>query len=223
MPSLRRCWQSSGTRLGVYEFAPGACESCIVFNVLESAERLSALNYRTLLARCDSFHYFKGFIRMHLRAMEYQGRVLLPEASADKGEAVTQMCNVIDVGDLSLYETVSNSGVLAALRAIAAIDQDYYPENLGVTLVCNAPWSFTTAWGIVKMFLDTKTQQKFVVLGKGKAGVAELEKILGAGKVPAFLGGTCKCDGGCVSMDPVVGPTERVMTNAQMMYAKFHF
>ena len=48
-----------------------------------------------------------GFLRMHLRAMEYQARVLLPAASADAGEAVTQMCNVIDVSNLSLYDTVS--------------------------------------------------------------------------------------------------------------------
>lgn len=167
--------------------------------------------------------YAQGFIRMHLRAMEYQSRVLLPKASMDKGEAVTQMCNVIDVGELSLYDTVSHSGVLAALRRIAAVDQDYYPENLGVTLVCNAPWAFTAAWGIVKFFLDPKTQEKFAVLGKGEAGLAALETTLGAGKVPAFLGGTCRCEGGCVSMDPVVGPTERVLTNDQVEYGKFHF
>ena len=94
-----------------------------------------------------------GFVKMHLRAMEYQARVLLPKSSEDLGVPITQTCNVIDVGELSLYDTVSHSGVLSALRRVAAIDQDYYPENLGVTLVCNAPWSFRAAWAVVRHFL----------------------------------------------------------------------
>ena len=98
------------------------------------------------------------------------------------------------------------------LRKIAQIDQDYYPENLGVTLVVDAPWSFTTAWSVVKMFLDTKTAAKFKVLGGGRAGVEKLTKIMGEGRVPAFLGGTCRCDGGCVCCDPIVGETVGVLT-----------
>ena len=161
-----------------------------------------------------------GFLRMHLRAMEYQARVLLPAASADAGEAVTQMCNVIDVSNLSLYDTVSRSEVLAAVRKIADVDQKHYPENLGVTLVCNAPWSFQAAWAVVRPFLDAKTAAKFVVVGAGASGVAELEKTLGKGRVPAFLGGTCRCEGGCVCMDPEVGETPEVLTKAQVEYAE---
>ena len=162
-----------------------------------------------------------GFVKMHLRAMEYQSRVLLPSASADAGRLVSKMCNVIDVGELSLYDTVSHSEVLAVLREIAQIDQDYYPENLGVTLVVAAPWSFTAAWSVVKVFLDAKTAAKFKVLGPGKAGVEKLTKVLGEGKVPAFLGGTCVCAGGCVCCDPRTGETADVLTTGQVEYARF--
>ena len=163
-----------------------------------------------------------GFVRMHLRAMEYQSRVLLPSASREANKLVSKMCNVIDVGELSLYDTVSHSEVLAVLRKIAQIDQDYYPENLGVTLVVDAPWSFTTAWSVVKVFLDTKTAAKFKVLGGGRAGVEKLTKIMGEGRVPAFLGGTCRCDGGCVCCDPIVGETVGVLTKEQLEYGCFH-
>ena len=112
----------------------------------------------------------RRLVKMHLRAMEYQSRVLLPAASADAGTLVSKMCNVIDVGELSLYDTVSHSEVLAVLRKIAQIDQDYYPENLGVTLRAHALWSFTTAWSIVKVFLDAKTAAKFKVLGPAPPG-----------------------------------------------------
>ena len=134
----------------------------------------------------------------------------------DAGFAVTQMCNVIDVGDLSLASTVSDSSVLSALRTIADVDQAHYPENLGVTLVCNAPWSFRAAWSVVRVFLSAETQEKFVVLGAGETGKETLGKILGVDRVPAFLGGTCRCDGGCVCLDPVVGETKDVLTPAQV-------
>ena len=162
-----------------------------------------------------------GFVKMHLRAMEYQSRVLLPAASADAGRLVSKMCNVIDVGELSLYDTVSHSEVLTVLRKIAQIDQDYYPENLGATLVVHAPWSFTAAWAVVKPFLDAKTAAKFKVLGTGDAGVEKLTKVLGEGKVPAFLGGTCVCAGGCVCCDPRTGETAGVLTAEQVEYARF--
>ena len=183
-------------------------------------ERTGSAQFAALVAKLGQ----EGFLRMHLRGMEYQYRVLLPNASVAKNAPVTQMCNVIDVGELSLYDTVSHSGVLAALKKIAAVDADHYPENLGTTLVCNAPWSFTAAWSVVRLFLDAKTQSKFKVLGKGDAQLRALGETLGGiDKVPAFLGGKCACPGGCVSVDPAREPTKRVLTDAQVRYARFCF
>ena len=181
-------------------------------------ERTGSARFAALVQKLGQ----EGFLRMHLRGMEYQYRVLLPSASVRKNAPVTQMCNVIDVGELSLYDTVSHGEVLAALKNIAAVDADHYPENLGTTLVCNAPWSFTTAWSVVRLFLDAKTQAKFKVLGKGDAQLSALREALGGiEKVPAFLGGECACPGGCVCLDPAREPTERVLTDAQVRYARF--
>ena len=183
-------------------------------------ERTGSAQFAELVAKLGQ----EGFLRMHLRGMEYQYRVLLPDASVAKNAPITQMCNVIDVGELSLYDTVSHGEVLAALKKIAAVDADHYPENLGTTLVCNAPWSFTTAWSVVRLFLDAKTQSKFKVLGKGDAQLRALGETLGGiDKVPAFLGGKCACPGGCVSVDPAREPTKRVLTDAQVRYARFCF
>ena len=41
------------------------------------------------------------------------------------------------------------------------------------------------------------------------------------GRVPAFLGGTCACAGGCVCCDPRVGETPDVLTTEQVAYARF--
>ena len=149
-------------------------------------ERTGSAKFSALIEKLG----LDGFLAMHLRGMEYQYRLLLPSASKAKQEPVTQMCNVIDVGELSVLDTVSHSEVLGALKKIASIDADHYPENLGVTLVCNAPWAFTTAWTMVRLFLDKKTQRKFKVLGKGVAQVQSLADVLGGiEKVPTFLGG----------------------------------
>ena len=139
--------------------------------------------------------------------MEYQARVLLPAASADAGEAVTQMCNVIDVGNLSLYDTVSRSEVLAAVRKIADVDQKHYPENLGVTLVCNAPWSFQAAWAVVRP--PTPKQPPNRRRWRRRVGGRRAGKDPGEGTRARLPGGDVSMRGGCVCMDPEVGRRPR--------------
>ena len=60
-------------------------------------------------------------MQCHIRMMEYQMRVLGPEASRRKGEAVTQMCNVIDVAELSVGMLTRE--VVGVLKTVAKIDE----------------------------------------------------------------------------------------------------
>ena len=99
----------------------------------------------------------------------------------------------------------------------------YDLENLGVTLVCNTHWVFRSAWAIVKLFLDEKTQAKFVVVpGDGAAAAARLaEELGGAEKVPAFLGGGCACGTAarqCICMDPLRAADAPLMTPSAETY-----
>ena len=95
-------------------------------------ERTGSARFAALVQKLGQ----EGFLRMHLRGMEYQYRVLLPSASVRKNAPVTQMCNVIDVGELSLYDTVSHGEVLAALNV--QLEHRRRAFQLAVVNVCHA-------------------------------------------------------------------------------------
>ena len=72
--------------------------------------------------------------------------------------------------------------------------QDNFPETLGATLIINAPTIFSVAWGIVKAFLDPRTQAKVTVLGTNYR--EKLFALLGgASHVPTMYGGTLEVPG----------------------------
>ncbi len=84
-------------------------------------------------------------------------------------------------------------------KLIAAVDQDNYPETMGATYVVNAPWVFTAVWRMVRVFLDEGVTAKVHILGEGAPTRDALLAAVDAEALPAFLGGTCKCPGGCVT------------------------
>jgi hypothetical protein len=66
--------------------------------------------------------------------------------------------------------------------------QDNFPETLGATLIINAPTIFSVAWGIVKGFIDPRTQAKVTVLGS--AYQERLTELMGGeDNVPVEYGG----------------------------------
>ena len=105
-------------------------------------------------------------------------------------------------------------------RAAFQVSQDYYPE-MCVTASCppcathshphsgthirssakffiiNAPWTFTTIWSFVKLWLAPRTIEKIDILGADYQGV--LLKHIDAENLPTFYGGKCQCKdvGGC--------------------------
>ena len=82
---------------------------------------------------------------------------------------ITHTCTITDLTNFSIGRM--NYGLV---QNLAKITQDNYPEQLGIVLIVNAPWSFTTCWSICKSWLDEKTRSKFKVVG-GKA-IDELRK-----------------------------------------------
>ena len=89
-----------------------------------------------------------------------------------------------------------NSQVYALLKRMAALTSDNYPENMAQLLVVNAPFLFAGVWAVVKTFLDERTTKKIKIIG-GSFQKSLLE-VIDADQLPDFLGGTCKCAGGCL-------------------------
>ena len=120
----------------------------------------------------------------------------LPACSRKSGQLLETCCTIMDlkgVGISSAYQ------VIGYVRQASAISQNYYPERLGKLYVINAPWGFSTVWGIVKGFLDPVTVNKVHFLGSGFK--TELLEHVPKENLPVEFGGICECDGGCQLSD----------------------
>lgn len=71
---------------------------------------------------------------------------------------------------------------------------DNYPERLKRLAIFPFPWYGRAIWGVLKVFVDKRTQDKVMLLSKGgeKSLPSELQECLDSSQVPEFMGGTCK-------------------------------
>ena len=51
-----------------------------------------------------------------------------------------------------------------AAKMMADIDANHYPERMGVTLIVNAPRSFSAVWAVVRPWLDEQTASKIQIV-----------------------------------------------------------
>ena len=120
----------------------------------------------------------------------------LPACSRKAGKLLETCCTVLDLKGVGLMKAPS---VYGYLRQASAISQNYYPERLGRLYLINAPWGFSSVFGVVKGFLDPVTVQKIHVLGSGYQ--SELLAQVPKENLPKEFGGTCQCEGGCMLSD----------------------
>jgi hypothetical protein len=100
------------------------------------------------------------------------------------------------------------------IQKITKVDQDFYPEYLGKMFIVNAPTAFKAMWAVVRPWLDKRTQKKIEVHG-GNFSPKLLELVEGE-NLPAFLGGSCCCPGGCENAD--AGPWNERIYQQQQVY-----
>lgn len=123
----------------------------------------------------------------------------LPAASRTVGHPVETFCTIMDLNGVSL---TSFYRVKDYVSKATQIGQDRYPETMGRFYIINAPWGFSTVWGIVKPWLDPVTVAKIDVIASGQVKAKLLEQIPKE-NLPVEYGGTCSCDGlgGCSLSD----------------------
>ncbi len=68
--------------------------------------------------------------------------------------------------------------------------------------IINSPLLFTAIWSVIKQMLDEATVKKIEILGSNYK--KKLLEMIPAENIPDFLGGDCKCPGGCEHSD--IGP-----------------
>jgi hypothetical protein len=123
----------------------------------------------------------------------------LPACSRKAGTLLETCCTVMDLKGVGITKAPQ---VYSYVKQASGMSQNYYPERLGRLYIINAPWGFSTVWGVVKGWLDPITVQKIHVLGSGYQ--KELLTQVPAENLPKEFGGTCECKGGCPLSD--MGP-----------------
>jgi hypothetical protein len=154
------------------------------------------------------------FLAAHIHSSEV-GRALVRFNNANRrdGPAVHQVTVILDCAGLGMSTLYQHA--MRCLKAAAENDQNFYPESLHKLYVVNCPKIISSAWGIVKPWLDERTQKK-IFFYKDHETKAKLLEDIDAENLPVELGGTCKCAGGCVPsfLDEVVeveGMTEKIV------------
>jgi hypothetical protein len=131
-------------------------------------------------------------------AVEYEkvGDPRLPACSRKAGNLLETCCTIMDLKGVGISKV---SSVYSYVKQASAMSQNYYPERLGKLYLINAPWGFSTVFGVVKGWLDPITVEKIHVLGGGYQ--KELLAQVPAENLPTIFGGTCDCPGGCALSD----------------------
>lgn len=131
-------------------------------------------------------------------AVEYEKMAdpRLPACSRKAGTLLETCCTIMDLKGVGIGKVPS---VYAYVKQASGMSQNYYPERLGKLYLINAPWGFSTVFGVVKGWLDPITVEKIHVLGSGyqKELLAQVPKE----NLPKVFGGTCECKGGCALSD----------------------
>ena len=78
------------------------------------------------------------------------------------------------------------------LKQMIDLDQRHYPESMYKTFIINAPWLLSTAFEIVKPWLDPLTLTKIHILGEGY--METLREHIELDQLPRYLGGILVCN-----------------------------
>eukprot|EP00250_Pteridium_aquilinum_P009496 c18704_g1_i1 orf=502-1479(-) len=133
----------------------------------------------------------------HIKEWEVLIDWKFPSCSRVAGRPITQSLTILDLKGVTMKHL--SKQVRQFIQKIARIDQDYYPEHLGRMLIINAPTSFKAMWQLIKPWLDKSTQKKIEVHGSNYS--VKLLELVDSENLPEFLGGTCRCRGGCENSD----------------------
>jgi hypothetical protein len=119
------------------------------------------------------------------------------------------LTKIISVNDLSHVSLLSGTDARfqAVLREASAMSEAHYPQMLDRAVLINLPYVFNAMWSVVKNILSAKARSK-VTICPGNTLRGDISKCPFASKfinprtLPSFLGGECRCKGGCISGTP---------------------
>ena len=127
---------------------------------------------------------------------------LLCDAMTRKTRKLTKLVTVNDLSHVSLLAG-TDKRFTAVLGEASKLSETLYPQLLDRAVLINAPYIFGAIWSIIKGLMSANTRAKVAVCGssdtrKGDISKCPFAKLINLHTVPSFLGGGCRCVGGCV-------------------------
>jgi len=124
-------------------------------------------------------------LRYHMWKAEKMADLCVSQ-SALLGQQIETTFVVIDIRDMVMSQVTRQ--FLAYMKQMAKIDQDHYPERMGVLFIINIPWTFSVVWSGIKPWLDSRTKMKIKIYRDGYH--AEMHGLIGVAQLPPCYGGT---------------------------------
>eukprot|EP00743_Colponemidia_sp_Colp-15_P001514 GILK01001654.1.p1 GENE.GILK01001654.1~~GILK01001654.1.p1 ORF type:complete len:442 (+),score=79.64 GILK01001654.1:100-1326(+) len=141
----------------------------------------------------ERFSSTDQIVRWHVWMQETQ-KAKFAEATKREGRPIEKVTSICDMTGMTMGKM--NKALYAILKSLSSIDQDNYPEQLNKLFVVNAPGIINVVWNVVKPWLNPVTKSKIDIIGG--SGRDKLLAFIDADQLPDFLGGACKCSGGCL-------------------------
>jgi hypothetical protein len=145
-------------------------------------EKISKSNPRELFKRITEDQMTEYLVNLYERLLY----VILPVLSLHHNRRIDRTVLIIDLSDVNLLK-LFDGDLKTFLKFSSKMSQDYYPELLGKSFIINAPWVFKGIWSIVKIWLDKRTTEKFVI-DSGPAS-DKLAECMDIRILPTDLGG----------------------------------
>lgn len=98
----------------------------------------------------------------------------------DVNESVDTCSLVFDLSGFSLKNADN-----APVKFLTSMFESHYPESLGIVVVHNAPWIFSTVWNVIKNWLDPVVASKIHFT----KGFDDIAKFIDPEHIPEYLGG----------------------------------
>lgn len=159
-------------------------------------DRIGQLDVSGMLARIEPKH-FEDFCIWRLETNQR----LMREAERRTGQAQYQLCVIEDLKGLGWQHF--NRSAFKLVQIAAQVNDLYYPEQLKVCYIVNAPKLFSAIWNVVQRFFDPVTREKIQIFSNCPTEV--LCKRIHPDSLPAFLGGNYTSgDGDVYCMDEIL-------------------
>lgn len=159
-------------------------------HVQKFVERLKALSK-------PGTPYWDGILEYHIHFNEFGSRLVKYHdlKAKEQGKRVLGVLVILDMAGLGYGHLWKP--VLEVLKRVWDADKSYYPEGMHRVFIVNCPSMIMFAFAVVKGWLDARIQNKIIFV-KPEHTAEVLLQAVDAENLPAYLGGKCQCEGGCV-------------------------